>query len=214
MAQLLGVQGLFLAAGLGSGSILQSFTQTALGWGQATLFNIGIAVAIPSFLLSIYVTFRHLKPKGGFFLMAHVGFHAMCAGFLLLCFCPWAPFLIFLALALVCFAILPAFCGVLFLVIKHFPQEQQAQAQGLEEITALFCVGPALPFWTFVLYDEHADDEAKQALPFFVSFGLSVVGILLLRHRPATLRNFEAQRADAHAAVGNSVAVTQTSSCA
>ena len=51
---------------------------------------------------------------------------------------------------------------------QTFPQHQQAQVQGLIEVAFLVAIAAAVPVWSYFLYDEHAHEETRQALPFFV----------------------------------------------
>jgi hypothetical protein len=96
-------------------------------------------------------------------------------GMLVLCIVPWSPWLIVLAIILLCWSG-PAGLAFSVLIVKRYQQRQQAQVQGLLEVAALISMGAAVPFWTHVLYDECADTKGRQALPFFIGWAFAFLG--------------------------------------
>lgn len=173
---------------VGAASILTSYMQSAFGWRQGRYEMITLGAGIPAGIVAVVIGRRYVQPKRGLVGLLQAGFACMLGGSVALCLVPWAPYVL---IAYVMLAV-PGACALpcaLVLIAKVFPQHQQAQAQGLLELTLVFGVGATVPLFGHWLYDAKEEDPARQATPFViaaVTVALGTMAMFSLRPRVET----------------------------
>lgn len=169
---------LIWAGAVGSLVILPSYMQTAHSWPQELFSTLFFCAGTPCFLIAGYVQFKCIYPRGGFASVIRIGYSSIVVAMAVLCLVPWVAWFVVVAICLIC-AGSTGWFGVIFMCVRCFRQGQQAQFQALYETFTLFAMLISIIVFSFVLYDEHTESQARQAVPFVVSLMISTIAFTI-----------------------------------